>query len=139
MVNRVTERASWRRAARPASVALVFPLVALPLLLSACGGAVPGLASGGGLAKAPPALCASLTAVFANGPDPAVDPVGYALSQILPLSNVHSPDTAAIDTVHSVVAADRALVRSNGTDHAATTAIKQGDARLDEACPGVAA
>jgi hypothetical protein len=90
------------------------------------------------LAKAPDALCQKLTAVFSDGPDPDVDPVGYALSQILPLSQVRSADTAAMDTVHTVVAADRALVRSNGEDHSAKAAIKKGDASLHQACPGVA-
>jgi hypothetical protein len=114
------------------------PLVALPLLLTACGsGGVAGTTSGGGLALAPHALCQTLTGVFANGPDPDVDPVGYALSQILPLTNLHSPDTAAVDTVNDVVAADRALVRSNGSDRAAKAAIKKDEARLNQACPGV--
>jgi hypothetical protein len=111
--------------------------VALPLALAACSSAVPGTASGGGLAKAPQALCQKLNAVFSDGPDPDADPVGYALSQILPLTQLRSTDTAAINTIDAVVAADRALVKSNGSDHAATKAIKSGYGELNRACPGV--
>ena len=137
MGRQVAVRAGRART-RPAVLALAGPLVALPLALSACGaGAVPGTASGGGLAKAPQALCQKLNAVFSDGPDPDADPVGYALSQILPLTQLHSTDTAVINTVSAVVAADRSLVKSNGSDHAATKAIKAGYAKLDQACPGV--
>jgi hypothetical protein len=124
---------------RPAALAIAVPLVSLPLVLAACGSGSPvGTASGGGLAKAPQALCQKLTAVFSDGPDPDADPVGYALSQILPLSQIRSSDTAAIDTVDTVVTADRALVKSNGGDHSAKAAIQKGYARLNQACPGVA-
>jgi len=77
-------------------------------------------------------------AVLSDGPDPDADPVGYALSQELPLSQIRSSDTAAVSTVKSLVAADRAYVQSNGTDHSAKKTIASDDAALSKACPGVA-
>ena len=62
----------------------------------------PAQAASGGVAvaKAPAALCNELNAVLSDGPDPGADPVGYALSQILPLQQqVHSSDTSVMATV----------------------------------------
>ena len=39
------------------------------------------------MAKAPVALCNELNGVLSDGPDPGDDPVGYTLSQILPLQH----------------------------------------------------
>jgi hypothetical protein len=111
-----------------ASVAVAAPLWA------ACG------SSGGGAtaAKAPPALCQKILGVLSDGPDPDADPVGYALSQIKPLGQIETSDHPVRVTLDTLVAADRALVNSNGSDHAATTAIARADKALDTACPGVA-
>jgi hypothetical protein len=113
-------------------------LLAAPLGLAACSSGSSGGSSGGGAALAPTALCQKLNAVFSDGPDPDADPVGYALSQILPLRAVHSSDHAVIQTVDRLVAADQDLVHSNGSDKAAATAIKKSDHTLNQACPGVA-
>ncbi len=117
------------------------------LVLAACGsgsgsaGARSG-ADGGGAAqaqaKAPSSLCQELDAVLADGPDPDADPVGYALSQILPLQQVHSSDTAVMASVGQLVAADQAFDRSNGADKSAAAAIQKDYRALDRACPGVA-
>ncbi|HEY1832034.1 MAG TPA: hypothetical protein VGG38_17505 [Acidimicrobiales bacterium] len=117
--------------------ALAVPLLALPLALAACGssggsGGVPSLS------KAPSALCANLNAVLSDGPDPDADPVGYALSQIQPLGQLHSSDSAVIGVMHQLISADQALVKASGNDHSATQTIKAADTALNEACPGVA-
>jgi hypothetical protein len=116
--------------------ALALPLLALPLVLAACGGG----GSGGvpSLSKAPSSLCTRLNAVFSDGPDPDADPVGYALSQILPLNQIHSSDSAAIGVIHQLTAADQTLVRSSGDNKAASKTIKAADKSINEACPGVA-
>jgi hypothetical protein len=107
--------------------------------LAACSsGGSSGGSAGGGAALAPAALCQQLNAVLSDGPDPDADPVGYALSQILPLRGVHSSDRRVIATVDQLAAADQELVNSNGSDKAATAAIKKSDHALDQACPGVA-
>jgi hypothetical protein len=112
-------------------------LLAVPLALAACGssggsGGVPSLS------KAPSSLCSSLNAILSDGPDPDADPVGYALSQILPLGELHSSDSAAIGVVHQLISADRALVKSGGSNRSASKTIKAADESINEACPGVA-
>jgi hypothetical protein len=98
--------------------------------------------SGGGgaaaAAKAPSSLCQKIGGVLADGPDSDADPVGAALSQILPLQAIHSSDTSVIHTVSKLVAADQSFYNSNGTNKTAATAINKAEASLNKACPGVA-
>jgi hypothetical protein len=113
-----------------ASVALAVPL------LTACGSS--GSGGGAASAHAPAALCQKIMGVLSDGPDPDADPVGYALSQILPLGQIHTSDQAVSTALHSLVAADHALVKSNGADKTAKADIKKADNSLNTACPGVA-
>jgi len=123
----------------PARTALFALLGGAAMALAACSSGSNGVASGASApAHAPRALCQQLDGILSDGPDPGADPVGYALSQILPLRGVHSADASVMTALRQLVAADQALVRSNGDDHAATTAIGHADAALDRACPGVA-
>jgi hypothetical protein len=115
----------------PRQLGLASLAVALPLL-AACGASN----TGGGVA-APAAFCQKVGAILSDGPDPDSDPVGYALSQILPLSQVKAPDHALSDTLDQLVAADHSLVASSGQDSAAAAAIKKTDGALNRACPGV--
>lgn len=117
---------------------LTIPLLAAPLGLAACSSGTSGGSAAGGVALAPAALCRQLNGVFADGPDPDADPVGYALSQILPLRGVHSSDRTVTTALDRLIAADRDLVQSNGADKAAGTAIKKSDHAINQACPGVA-
>jgi len=120
---------------RPRTMALAAVAAAVPLW-TACG----STGSGGVAASAHPstAVCQKILGVLADGPDPDVDPVGYALSQILPLGQIHTSDQALSTTLHSLIVADQALVKSNGTDKTATADIKKADNSLNTACPGVA-
>jgi hypothetical protein len=98
-------------------------------------------ASSGGAAKpaaAPTAVCQKVLAVLSDGPDPDADPVGYALSQILPLGKIHTSDQTVRADLSSLIAGDRRLVSSKGRDRAAKTAIKKADDALNAVCPGVA-
>ena len=130
----------------PATLSAV-ALLGGSLVLAACGSgsgsAGAGSATDGGgaakaQAKAPSSLCQELNAVLADGPDPDADPVGYALSQILPLQQVHSSDAAVMASVGQLVAADKTFDRSNGADKSAAAAIQKNYRALDRACPGVA-
>ncbi len=76
--------------------------------------------------------------MLADGPDSDADPVGAALSQILPLQDIHSSDASVIHTVSKLVSADQSFYRSNGSDKTAATAIKKAEASLNKVCPGVA-
>jgi ABC-type phosphate transport system substrate-binding protein len=117
---------------------LTIPLLAAPLGLAACSSGSSGSSASGGAALAPAALCEQLNGVFSDGPDPDADPVGYALSQILPLRGVHSSDHTVTTTLDALIAADQDLVQSNGSDKAAATTIKKSDHAINQACPGVA-
>jgi hypothetical protein len=116
------------------TMALATVAVAIPLW-AACGSSSPG---GGAATKAPNEVCHKILAVLSDGPDPSVDPVGYALSQILPLGQIHTSDHGVATTLSALMAADRALVKSNGADTAAKTEIKKADSALNAVCPGVA-
>ena len=83
-------------------------------------------------------MCQKILGVLSDGPDPDADPVGYALSQILPLGQIHTSDRTVSTTLRSLIRADRALVKSNGADKTAKTGIKKADKSLNKACPGVA-
>jgi hypothetical protein len=83
-------------------------------------------------------LCQKILAVLSDGPDPDADPLGYALSQIKPLGQIATSDHSVRVTLDKLIAADRSLVNSNGSDHAAKTAIARTDKALNTACPGVA-
>jgi hypothetical protein len=115
------------------------------LALAACSsGGSPSASGGGGAAtaataaKAPTSLCQQIGGVLSDGPDSDADPVGAALSQILPLQAIHSSDDSVIHTVSKLVSADQAFYNSNGTDKSAATAIKNAETSLNKACPGVA-
>jgi hypothetical protein len=136
----------FEKAALAKGIVLVLALLAVPLALAACGGGASSATSGQGsgkastvAAKTPPALCQALNAVLSDGPDPGADPVGYALSQILPLQQqVHSSDTAVMATVDQLIAADQAFYDTKGDDKSAAATIQKDYAALNRACPGVA-
>jgi hypothetical protein len=117
-------------------MALASVAVAVPLWV-ACGSNSP---SGAAVksAHAPTAVCQKVLGVLSDGPDPDVDPVGYALSQILPLGQIHTSDHSVSATLRSLVKADRSLVKSKGADKAAKSGIRKADKSLNKACPGVA-
>jgi len=125
-----------RLSIRPRGMALASVAVAVPLWV-ACGAASP---SGAAVksAHAPTAVCQKILAVLSDGPDPDADPVGYALSQILPLGQIHTSDHTVSTTLRSLIKDDRALVKANGDDKTAKTGIKKADKSLNKACPGVA-
>ena len=119
----------------PRRVGLTSLALAVPLLAACSSGS-----SGGGSsqAQAPTAFCQKVLAVLSDGPDPDADPVGYALSQIAPLGQIHTSDHALAQQLSDLIAADHALVNTNGSDHAATKSIAKDDAGLNKVCPGVA-
>jgi len=123
---------AMKGSARRVPLGLISVAVAVPLL-AACG------SSGGGTpAQASAGLCQQIGGVLSDGPDPGSDPVGYALSQIMPLGQITTSDTSVAGTITRLIAADKALVHANGKDHAATGAITKATAALNTACPGVA-
>jgi hypothetical protein len=123
----------WRPT--PRRVGLASVALAVPLLV-ACSSSSSGGSST--QSQAPTAVCQKVLAVLSDGPDPDADPVGYALSQIAPLGQIHTSDGAVRQRLSDLISADKALVHSNGSDHAAAKAIAKDDALLNKVCPGVA-
>jgi hypothetical protein len=121
---------------RQLSRAGLMSLVLAPLVLAACSSSALGGASS--QPKAPIAFCHRVLAVLSDGPDPDADPVGYALSQIAPLGEIHTSDSSLAERVSNLISADKALVGANGSDRAATKTIAKDDAGLNKVCPGVA-
>lgn len=105
-------------------------------LLAACSSSPSGGSSSQTQATAPTAVCQKLLGVLSDGPDPDADPVGYALSQIAPLGQIHTSDEDLAQRLSDLITADRALVSSDGGDHAATKSITKDDADLNKICPG---
>ena len=116
-------------------VALTSLALAVPLLAACSSGSAGG---GSSQAQAPATVCQKVMAVLADGPDPDADPVGYALSQIAPLGQIHTSDHALAKQLSDLIAADHALVNTNGSDRAATKSIAKDDKSLNNVCPGVA-
>jgi hypothetical protein len=114
-------------------LAVLIALVVRPMLLVAC-------ASGGAQAqdKAPRRCARSSRRCSPTGPDPGADPVGDAMSQILPLGRISTSDRSVARAVGELIAGDRALVDSDGGARSATQAITKADDALNGACPGVA-
>ena len=119
----------------PRRVGLTSLALAVPLLAACSSGSSGGSSS---QAQAPTAVCQKVLAVLADGPDPDADPVGYALSQIGPLGQIHTSDHALAQQLSDLIAADHSLVNTNGSDRAAAKSIAKDDDGLNKVCPGVA-
>ncbi|MFZ0249364.1 MAG: hypothetical protein WAL61_05420 [Acidimicrobiales bacterium] len=126
----MTVRRALRGGVAVTGLALTVPL------LAACGSGPSG--GSASRAQAPTGLCQKLSGVLSDGPDPDVDPVGYALSQIAPLGQIHTSDHELAQRLSDLISADQTLVGSNGSDHAAAESIAKDDAALDTICPGAA-
>jgi hypothetical protein len=112
------------------SLALTVPL------LAACSSGSSG--GGSSQAQAPTAVCQKVLAVLSDGPDPDADPVGYALSQIARLGQIHTSDHAHAQQLSDLIAADHSLVSTSGGDRAATESVAKDDEHLNKVCAGVA-
>jgi hypothetical protein len=120
---------------RRGRVGLTSLALAVPLLAACSSSSSAGIS---GQTQAPAAVCQKVLGVLSDGPDPDADPVGYALSQIAPLGQIHTSDNDLARRLSDLITADRALVSSNGSDHAATKSIAKDDADLNKVCPGAA-
>jgi hypothetical protein len=108
------------------------PGLVLALLLSACSGSAPSVAT------ATKKACQQVGAVLADGPDPDTDPAGYAEAQIMPLSQIHTRNARLGSAIGQLDAAYRQLFASHGSSTAATQAVAAATKKINSICPGVA-
>lgn len=81
--------------------------------------------------------CQQVAAVLSDGPDPGVDPVGYAEAQILPLRRLHPSDRSLRGAIHALASAYARFYDTDGAE-AAQQAVTRAGNRLDVICPGAA-
>lgn len=120
-----------RRHYRQLPVLALAPGLTLVMLLTACGGPASDAAA---VRKA----CAQVSAVLSDGPDPDVDPAGYAEAQILPLRKIKAPTQSFRAALSRLDAAYRQLFASHGTSSAATSAVAVASTKINRLCPGAA-
>ena len=122
------------------AVAVLLALGA-PLLATACGAspvsaAAPSRVASSRVAGAQTAVtCTRVADVLSDGPDPTVDPVGYALAQVLPLREITTSDRALERDIRSLASAYAAVYKTNNSKGSEATVEKAGKA-LDTICPG---
>jgi hypothetical protein len=108
------------------------PGLALAVLLSGCGG------SSGPSQAATKATCQKVAAALSEGPDPDADPVGYAEAQILPLRQIHAPDTELRHAIGRLADAYASFFASDGKSASAISAVAAAAKKIDAICPGAA-
>ena len=102
------------------------------LVLSACGSSPGATTQSHAIKKA----CQQLSAVLSDGPDPSVDPMGYAEAQIEPLSKVKVHDANLQTGIDYLDAAYRLDYATNGSRAAGRT-VKAAMKIIDIYCPGI--
>jgi hypothetical protein len=120
-----------RRGRLSEAVALLTVAIAT---LAACGSSSKPASTAAAVA-AMSRVCTTVTDVLGNGPDPDVDPVGYAEAQPIQLRRVRTADAKLHAAIDSLANAYQQFARTNG-GRAAKAAVKTASARLDAICPG---
>ena len=101
--------------------------------LSACGSSPPASSSS---LSAKQQSCTAVSDVLSDGPDPDVDPVGYAEAQVLPLHQLELTDTKLRDVADKLDSAYQAYA-SNGVRSLAARVASE-EKVLNAICPGAA-
>jgi hypothetical protein len=101
-------------------------------LLSGCGPA-PSASAPGSVQEA----CQQVSAVLSDGPDPSVDPLGYAEAQILPLGQIRTGDASLQTAIDKLASAYRQEYATGGAAQA-ERAVAGAAAQLNAICPGAA-
>jgi hypothetical protein len=104
-----------------------------PTLLGACGSSSSTTSSA--VAKQ---TCRQVEAVLSDGPEPAVDPVGYAQAQVLPLRQIRTPDMKLHEAISRLASAYQAFSAEHHVGRAANSAVTAAVDRVNALCPGAA-
>jgi hypothetical protein len=84
---------------------------------------------------APAASCQAVSAALANGPNPDVDPVGYAEAQVLSLRDITTPDTGLHTAILQLSSAYESFYRDNGAT-SSKNLVDSAEKNVDRYCPG---
>ena len=106
--------------------------VFLAVALAACGSSSPSSSK-----VAVKRACQQVAAVLADGPDPGVDPVGYAEAQVLPLRQIRTPQKPLQQKIDELASAYHAFSSANGS-RATKTAVTAASRQIDAVCPEAA-
>ncbi len=85
--------------------------------------------------SAPAASCQAVSAALANGPDPRVDPVGYAEAQVLPLRDITTSNAGLHTAVLQLSSAYQSFYQENGAA-SSKKLVSAAAKNVDHYCPG---
>ena len=105
--------------------------ISLAATLAACGNAAPTRSSRQDVVV----TCQTVSAVLRDGPDRAVDPVGYAVAQVGPLRQIHPADRKLRSALDRLASAYPQVSNSDASKAADQVAAKAADT-VDQLCPG---
>ena len=111
----------------------------LALAVAACGSASSQTSSTASLGSAVQQNCTSVADVLSDGPDPDVDPVGYAQAQVLPLRQLSIGDASLHRAVLTLAGAYETFSTSSTSTRAASAAaVTKAENEVNKICPQAA-
>jgi hypothetical protein len=121
----------------PAVRVTVVGIIPAALLLAACGSSSSGAAAAGNQPVPAADICVQVADVLGNGPDPDVDPVGYAEAQYGPLGAVKGGKPQLQAALKQLSTAYQQQF-THGVTKQTKAAVKAGQRAIDSICPGAA-
>ena len=121
---------------KPRTLGLLASSGLIAVALSACGNSPSASSSS---LSARQQGCTAVSDVLSNGPDPDVDPVGFAQAQVLPLGQLKLSDVTLNQSVRRLDAAYKAFSATNGAK-GSSVALRVSAAQhaLNAICPDAA-
>jgi hypothetical protein len=130
------EGPSWHTQSTLLRTAAIVLTVGVPLLSTACGSSHASATVSPQGAKAQlNVTCTRVADALADGPDPTVDPVGYALAQVAPLRDITTSDRALARDIANLSSAYEAVYKTSNSKGSAAAVDKAGK-KIDTICPG---
>jgi hypothetical protein len=133
-----------RKTAYPGRLAGRVTLILMVVLVCACSSSAHSTATATATATASASTtaienaCEQVSAVLSDGPDPDVDPVGYAEAQILPLRHISVSNQALHGVISQLADAYQKFFASNGKNSNAKEDVAVASKKLNSICPGAA-
>jgi hypothetical protein len=88
-------------------------------------------------ASVPAASCRAVSATLANGPDPDVDPLGYAEAQVRPLREITTPHAGLHTAILQLSSAYQSFYNDKGAAPSSKL-VSMAEKNVDHFCPGAA-